>query len=99
MRLSTLEAAFDKAEQVMLAVIPPLVLAVIVVFALAMLGCATTTYYKDGATQANFTQDKYDCQQEAWRRTNDMGFAGNPIIASGYYKDCMIQKHGYRTTP
>ena len=65
---------------------------------LVLTGCSTTLYHPN-YSEAKFTRDLYDCEREGWQHTSDLGFDGNPFIASEAKMECMLKKHGYSTKP
>lgn len=56
--------------------------------------CATTTWEKPGATEADFERDKYECIKDGEQHAANQGFGGNPFIVAQRAKECMRVK-GY----
>jgi hypothetical protein len=57
---------------------------------LALSGCAATGEWKHSyKSQVAYDKDSYQCGIEAGQRTANTGFAGNPIIASQFWDECM----------
>ena len=74
--------------------------AILPVLLACLSGCAAPpTYYHPTKSAADFERDKYDCEQDAYQKTNNVGAAGNPILARDYHRDCMVRKHGYTIGP
>ena len=65
----------------------------------SMVGCTTTDYrsqyHNSSKDSADFYTDDYQCDVEAEQRTANTGFAGNPMIRSGYWNTCMSHR-GWR---
>ena len=62
------------------------------VFALA--GCARTMWAKDGATQADFSRDAYECERDM----RQSGYFGGGLMGlanrQDFFERCMVA-HGY----
>ena len=60
-----------------------------------MVGCATT-FTHPTKTQADFEQDKYECERIAVQYAADMGAEGNPLIISEQMSRCLQLKYGWQ---
>jgi hypothetical protein len=58
-------------------------------------GCATTNWTHPNKTAEQMTKDEYDCRQDASQRSSNTGTQFPQLLAPGYYRECMINKHGY----
>ena len=66
--------------------------------ALALVGCAPTLWYKNGATTQDFNRESYVCEREAYQGayvTYGYGVA-TPHPNVGLYNRCMVA-HGWYT--
>ena len=63
----------------------------VVTLALLTAGCASTRWYRDGATEADFLKDRSACNYEAAR-------AGDPFLASFFLPEC-LQGRGWVRGP
>lgn len=74
----------------------------IALLVLFLAACAPQTWIKPGATQNEFSQDKYDCMQQAQQRVSGVlvnaygGAATNQVITNGnLFSSCMNAKGWY----
>ncbi len=69
-------------------------LALVIIAAFALAGCARMLWYKEGATQADFRKDTYECEKDA----RQSGYFGTGFAAQLNMKDfqerCMMAR-GY----
>lgn len=71
-------------------------MALLVLAASLLGGCADDVYYKEGATQADFQRDSYECERDA--RMSAASFGGGiagAMEARNFYRRCMGVR-GYR---